>query len=79
MKKSLTKGLDKEKAEQLELNFKHSAETRERLIELIGEKLVTADNTSTSKNSYDIANWAYLQADLVGYKRALKEIISLLS
>jgi hypothetical protein len=31
-----------------------------------------------SKNSYDSPNWAALQADGIGYERAINEIIALL-
>lgn len=36
-----------------------------------------ADQLKTSK--YDVANWAYLQADSNGYQRALEEAIQLLN
>lgn len=32
----------------------------------------------TSEDDYNVASWAYLQADKIGYERALKEIIDLL-
>lgn len=36
-----------------------------------------ADMLKTSK--YDVANWAYLQADSIGYQRALDETVNLLN
>ncbi len=32
-----------------------------------------------TKDSYDSPNWQYKQADAVGYRRALEEVMSLLS
>ena len=32
-----------------------------------------------TKDDYDSPNWQYRQADAVGYRRALEEVISLLS
>jgi viroplasmin and RNaseH domain-containing protein len=35
--------------------------------------------TKISKTSYENPNWAYLQADSVGYERALNEILEYLN
>ncbi len=42
-----------------------------------GLKAHKADQLKTSK--YEVANWAYLQADSVGYQRAIEEVINLLT
>ena len=78
MKTSLTKGLDEQQAKEVTLTFNASAVLRERLISLLSEKSIAADKESMSKDGYDCPNWAYKQADMQGYKRALSEISSLL-
>jgi hypothetical protein len=78
MKTSLTKGLDVEKTKELKVEFASSTFLRERLRQLLDEKIQTNRTATTSKDAYGNPNWAYLQADAVGYERALKEVISLL-
>lgn len=79
MKTAWTKGLTKEQEVELRKDFVASAILRKRLIHLIEEKQRVSNSIRTSKDSYANPNWAYLQADAVGYERALNEIISLLS
>lgn len=44
------------------------------------DKGLTAHKASQLQVSkYDIANWAYLQADSIGYQRAMEEVIQLLT
>lgn len=78
MKTSLTKGLDKSEAEEIKGLFIQSLRLRERLASIVKEKIDSNNIERISKNSYDNPSWAYIQADAVGYERALKEIISLL-
>lgn len=79
MKLSWTAGLDKGQAEDMRGYFLSSHLLRKRLNELLQTKIDVAEQNSLAKNNYDLSNWAYLQADLVGYKRAINEIISLIS
>ena len=46
---------------------------------MLEDKCSASTKTSRSKDGYDSANWAYLQADARGYERALQEVISLIS
>ena len=78
MKTSWTKGLDVDEKKEVTLSFNASAVLRLRLEALLEEKIVSADKDSYSKEGYDCPNWAYKQADLAGYKRAIKDTISLL-
>lgn len=78
MKVTWTKGLEPEHIKELKADFLSSHLVRKRLIEMLEEKAKSAERGSRSKDSYDSPNWAYLQADNVGYKRALYEIIALL-
>lgn len=78
MKITWTKGLSPEKKEEIKRDFLASALLRERLKEILQEKSEVTRKGSISKDAYSNANWAYLQADAVGYQRALDEIISIL-
>lgn len=76
MKTIWTKGLDTEQQARMKSAFKSSTEVRERLSKICQEKVASA--MSTNKNQYDGSSWPYEQADAIGYRRALEEIISLL-
>jgi hypothetical protein len=79
MKSTWTKGLSGKKLEEVKNDFLSSSLTRERLQTLLEDKINTSRKFNTSKDAYDISNWAYLQADGIGYERALNEVISLIS
>lgn len=78
MKVTWTKGLSPEKKEEVKRDFLAAALLRERLKEILKDKSEVTRKGSINKDSYGNANWAYLQADAVGYQRALEEVISLL-
>lgn len=79
MKQSWTNGLDKELAVDVKQNFKESLVMRKRLRELLLAKVVESQKVSRAKSTYDNHNWAFLQADHLGYERALHDIIELIS
>lgn len=76
MKTVWTKGLDEQGEADIRASFKASVRLRERLTELAADK--AGSSLSTAKAQYDNPNWCYQQADNVGYRRALTEIMSLL-
>lgn len=78
MKISWTKGLTKEKREEVEEAFSRGALLRRRLKELLEDKIEDERKKIRSEVLYDNPNWAYRQADAVGYERALNDIISLI-
>lgn len=79
MKKSWLSGLEGDSIEVMKGDYERSLYLRQRLKEMIETKMKSSETEATSKDSYKDPNWAYLQADLVGYKRALKEVIELIS
>ena len=79
MKTEWTKGLVGPKREEMEREYNASALARARLVLIAQEKLRAKETKRVSEDAYANPNWHYLQADHVGYKRALNEIISLLS
>lgn len=78
MKLNWTKGLSGDAKKDVVQEYASSGNLRARLEVLIREKQVTAQKTIIGKDAYDSPNWAYKQADHVGYLRAMEEIISLL-
>lgn len=78
MKTSLTKGLTDKQKEEIQQDFLASAAIRARIITVLKEKIETNRTAATSKDAYANASWPYLQADSVGFERALKEVISIL-
>lgn len=78
MKVSWTKGLTKEKQEEVEEAFSRGALLRRRLKELLEDKIEDERRKTRSESLYENMNWAYRQADAVGYERALNDIISLI-
>ena len=78
MKTSLTKGLEKDAASDITKSFIASARLRKHITLLLEEKIRGVHRAQTSKSGYDAPNWAYSQADYMGYCRALHEVISIL-
>lgn len=76
MKLSWTKGKNDVEKKDIRASFAGSLVMRKRLQEMLNEKLVSS--YSTKEEDYNNPNWAYKQADSVGYRKALKEILSLL-
>ena len=76
MKTVWTKGKDAVVSKDIRASFAGSLVMRKRMQEMVKEKL--EKTFSTKDDDYDCPNWAYKQADGVGYRRALKEILSLL-
>lgn len=79
MKTVLFKGLNDQQKEELRGTFYHSAFLREQLKVILASKIKDSNAQVRSKDAYGVANWAYLQADAVGYERALTEVMSLLT
>lgn len=76
MKSTWTKGLEEDQHEGIRNAFNAASVVRSRLTEICIDKIDTI--MTTHKRQYDSPAWAYEQADAVGYRRALEEIISLL-
>jgi len=80
MKTTWTKGVkDKQDKDEVRAAFKSSLFIRARLAEMLDAKIVEKDRAAMDAEGYDCANWAYKMADAQGYKRALSEIISLIT
>jgi ABC-type microcin C transport system permease subunit YejB len=78
MKDSWTRGLDPEVIKDITSNYLSSKLMRKRLIALLELKSKTNLGEMRNKISYESPSWAYLQADRMGYERALRDIIDLI-
>lgn len=79
MKTIWTKGLEEDEVEEIGLHFNSSKVLRDRLSHIVNEKIDAKEREVMSAQEYEKSNWAFKQADSVGYKRAMKEILSLIS
>lgn len=78
MKTVILKGCEKELKDELRGIFKSSLPLRRRLTDLMNEKIESHFKAQYNRDGYESANWAYAQADSMGYCRALREVVSLL-
>jgi len=78
MKSSWTQGLSPEQAIEIKKDFKGCFPTRKRLVKLLEDKISTSQKSSISKDLYASPNWSFVQADNIGYQRALNDVISLI-
>lgn len=80
MEKKLQKGLLAKCSDEQELrqSFLAGHAFREALSTLLKDKQEASRRLSLGADRYDCPNWAYKQADNVGYQRALEEILKYL-
>lgn len=78
MKTAWTKGLEPDAAKEIKLHFNGGVQLRKRLSHILDDKINTKERESMKSSEYENPNWAYKQADAQGYKRAMKEILSLI-
>jgi hypothetical protein len=78
MKTVWTKGLSEQQKEEIRGAFNGSANLRSRLTAILNEKIESRRKDSIGVDKYNSPGWAYIQADTVGYERALNEVISLI-
>lgn len=79
MKTSWTNGLSAEKKEEIRRDFVSASLLRERLTKMLSDKIDSKRKKNILETSYENPNWSLLQADAVGFERALLEVISLIS
>lgn len=79
MKELWTRGLDSDQAKDVVGDFKSSHLLRKRMVDILESKVESEERARGNKSSYDNPNWPLLQADLVGYKKAIRDVIDLLS
>lgn len=70
--------LTPEQKEEMRSSFTGGWFMRQQLTKILNERIDAARKDQRLKESYDSPNWAYKQADLCGYERAMFEILSLI-
>lgn len=78
MKTVWTKGLESDAKDEIQVLFTSGARLRKRLSVIVAEKMDAKDRESMASTEYENPNWPFKQADAQGYRRALKEILSIL-
>lgn len=78
MKVSITAGLAAPEAKLVEAEYLSSPLLRKRLKTLLIKKQESMRKDRLKESNYDSPNWIGLQADAVGYQRAIDEIIALI-
>jgi hypothetical protein len=69
---------EEEKADFLKQMASSNTQVMRRLLDIVQGFKTRAGQTALSKANYESPSWAYIQADSVGYQRALQEIEQLL-
>ena len=77
MKLTWTADIPEERRKEIERAFHSSGVLRERLAEILTDKVKNVRKAMRGVDRYKDASWPYFQADAIGYERALEEIISL--
>lgn len=79
MRTAWTKNLDVQNTKDITQLYKESLILRKRLNTILSELIEDKRRGAGLESKYDSPNWAYLQADRLGYERALRDIIALIS
>lgn len=74
-----TKNVEEGLMDEIRSEYAASPLLRRRVKEMLDDKASSAIKEGISKEGYDTSNWAYKQADLCGYLRALEDIKNLFS
>jgi hypothetical protein len=77
VKTSWTSGKNSQEELDIKAAWAASGVLRNRLKEMCEDEI--RGSYQVSKSQYDNPNWQLLQADSVGYRRALEKVISLIS
>lgn len=73
-----TRGLEPQLSLDVKQNYKESIVMRKRLKQMLLDRIEEVRIGSLTREKYDCPNWAYLQADAMGYERALRYLINLI-
>jgi hypothetical protein len=76
LKTSLLNGLNTEDKKEIKGLFIEALRLRKRLVEVLNQKATATQTERLEKIKYDSPSWAFLQADLNGYERGIREAIS---
>lgn len=80
MNTAWTKGIRKGSQEDKDIrsSYAESFIIRKRLTQILADKIDGKMKTAMSNDAFDSPSWAFLQAESIGYAKAMQEIIKLL-
>ncbi len=78
MKTRWTMGLDEQNTKDIKQLYKEASRIRARLNQMLVDIMNEKRKGATLESLYDSPNWPYLQADRVGYERAIRDVIELI-
>lgn len=78
MKTSWLNGLNESDTKEMKGLFIEAARLRKRMTVLLEEKIRVQESKVITDAGYSDASWAYRQADAIGYKRAITEVLNLI-
>lgn len=80
MNTAWTKGIRKGSQEDKDIrsSYAESYIIRKRLTQMLDDKVDGKMKTAMSNDAFDSPSWAFLQAESIGYAKAMQEIIKLL-
>lgn len=80
MNTAWTKGIRKGSQEDKDIrsSYAESFIIRKRLTQMLSDKIDGKMKTAMSNDAFDSPSWAFLQAESIGYAKAMQEIIKLL-
>lgn len=80
MNTAWTKGIRKGSQEDKDIrsSYAESFIIRKRLTQMLADKIDGKMKVAMSNDAFDSPSWAFLQAESIGYAKAMQEIIKLL-
>ena len=76
--KDWTQGLSEEDSREVVQKLKQAEFVLTKLSDILDQRVRSSVNGQRSQSNYDSPSWALLQADKIGYQRALTEVIELI-
>lgn len=73
---SWTTGLSKNEKKELEYAINNSSVVFNRLRHILDQRLEASIADQHSQLKYETPNWPLLQADYIGYQRAIKDLLT---
>lgn len=79
MNSAWTKNAPKDTHDELEQLFKENKRIRKHIISILEDKIEVSESERIKKSKYELASWGLYQADSNGFRRALEEVIKILT
>ena len=76
--KTWTANLSPEEEKEFAIKLREASDVFERLSSILDQRVKSLVSKQISSNTYDSPSWAYIQADAIGYQRAIQEVLELI-